>query len=46
MPQDGIDTAVRLAVGSPYANPAPVIADAVRTILTGAFHGTPPGPQH
>jgi maleylacetate reductase len=42
LPADGIETVVELAVAEPYANPRPVTADAVRTIIYEAYHGTPP----
>ena len=42
MPESGIDRAVSLALASPYWNPRPLEAGAVREVITAAWKGTPP----
>src|SRR5579862_4269319 len=43
MPLEGIETAVTLAVASPYPNPRPLDRDAIRKLLDDAYHGRRPG---
>ncbi|WP_416979814.1 maleylacetate reductase [Streptomyces sp. T028] len=38
--EEHVDEIVGQAVGQPYANPRPVTAEAVRSLLTDALHGT------
>ncbi|MFD3456469.1 maleylacetate reductase [Streptomyces sp. NPDC058691] len=37
-----IERAVEIATAAPYANPRPVLAEDVRTLLTAAYEGAPP----
>ncbi len=43
MPVEGIEAAVRRAIGEPYYNPAPLRAPALRRLLQDAFEGLAPG---
>ncbi len=42
MPTDGIERAVSLATQSPYPNPRPITADAIRPLIERAHAGLPP----
>lgn len=42
MPEDGIEAAISQTLAAPYWNPRPLEADALRGLLTQAWHGAPP----
>lgn len=42
MPADGVDRVAALAVRSPYWNPRPLEADALRDLIRRAYEGLPP----
>ncbi|WP_225770024.1 maleylacetate reductase [Inquilinus sp. Marseille-Q2685] len=42
MPVDGIDRAAEVVAQSPYPNPVPVRADAIRDLIARAWSGDPP----
>jgi len=42
LPESGLDRAADLAAANPYWNPRPIERDAIRALLSDAFHGRPP----